>query len=225
MEDLVRELVADADGICTARCTADDACPEGYSCADVATGWHIGRKGCVPENNDCSFDAPPLPEVVLNEVLADPPAELAGDANGDGLRDDAGDQFVELLNISALEADLAGWTISDGQKVRFTFPNGTILAPGGAAVVFGAAPGEAFSAPEGVQVFTAKEGLMLDAEGDSVLLHRPGDHLEDSLVFGAEGSGARSLVRPSDGEAGATWEAHPGELLFSPGTQSDGSPF
>jgi len=36
--------------------------------------------------------------IVINEILADPPAGVFGDANGDGVTSSSQDEFVELLN-------------------------------------------------------------------------------------------------------------------------------
>src|SRR5215216_967323 len=75
--------------------------------------------------------------VVINEYLADPPPALAGDANGDGTRDAAQDEFVELVNTGAAPLDISGFTIRDATGVRFTIPPGKIMPAGEAAVVFG----------------------------------------------------------------------------------------
>lgn len=70
-------------------------------------------------------------EVVLNEVLADPPSGSDGDANGDGTRDPDDDEFVEIYNNSPSPLDLSGFTVSDGTGIQHTFPQGTVLDPGG----------------------------------------------------------------------------------------------
>ncbi len=59
--------------------------------------------------------------VVLNEVMYNPPDDL------DNL------QFVELHNASDKPADLSGWKLT--KAVRYEFPAGTILSPGGFFVV------------------------------------------------------------------------------------------
>ena len=86
--------------------------------------------------------APPRvrPQVVIDEILADPPPGITGDANGDGLRDGQANEFVEILNWGGRPVDIGGWTLSDddvSEKKRFRFPEGTILEPGERAVVFG----------------------------------------------------------------------------------------
>ncbi len=50
-------------------------------------------------------------DVMINEVLADPPDGIAGDANRDGTRDSAADEFVELVNSTARDLDLTGYQI------------------------------------------------------------------------------------------------------------------
>ena len=76
--------------------------------------------------------------VAINEVLADPAAGAPGDANGDGSRDFAEDEFIEIVNLSTAAIDISGWTLSDDDEdPRFAFPAGTILRGGCAAVLFG----------------------------------------------------------------------------------------
>ncbi len=58
------------------------------------------------------------PTLLINEVLADPPMDLAGDANGDGTRSFWEDEFVELVNVSAEAVDLSGYTISERASTR-----------------------------------------------------------------------------------------------------------
>lgn len=79
--------------------------------------------------------------VVINEVHARPASGVYGDASGDGVRDSATDEFVEVLNNEAIAIDLSGWVLRTGTTsppaVRLTWADGTILAPGQRSVVFG----------------------------------------------------------------------------------------
>jgi hypothetical protein len=91
-----------------------------------------------------SFTGDPSRNVVINEVLADPPDGITGDANHDGVRDSTQDEFVELVNGTPNELiSLSGWTIrtratgSSNETTRFTFASGTSLPAGEAIVVFG----------------------------------------------------------------------------------------
>ncbi|HYE65649.1 MAG TPA: Ig-like domain-containing protein, partial [Pyrinomonadaceae bacterium] len=49
--------------------------------------------------------------VVINEVLADPPDDVAGDANHDGVRSGTDDEFIELVNATGETISISGWTI------------------------------------------------------------------------------------------------------------------
>ena len=51
-----------------------------------------------------TFTGDPGRDIFFNEVLADPPTGLAGDANHDGVRDGTQDEFVELVNGTASDA-------------------------------------------------------------------------------------------------------------------------
>jgi len=50
-----------------------------------------------------------LREIVINEILADPPDGAAGDANRDGVRDSSQDEFVEFVNTTTRDLDLSGY--------------------------------------------------------------------------------------------------------------------
>lgn len=88
----------------------------------------------------------PYPHPLITEVLYAVPTGAAGDANGDGVRDAVGDEFVELINPHDRPIQLRGYTITDRQQtssrdgktftsVRFTFP-ALELQPGEVVVVF-----------------------------------------------------------------------------------------
>lgn len=94
---------------------------------------------------------PPPASVVINEVLVDPAAGPAGDANGDGVRDTYQDEFIELVNRGYEPVDISGWLLEPAGSNAFTFPGGTTLPPGAYIVVFGggaptALPGPALTA-------------------------------------------------------------------------------
>ncbi|MEZ4639565.1 MAG: lamin tail domain-containing protein [Caldilineaceae bacterium] len=82
---------------------------------------------------------------IINEIHADPDPDF-GDANGDGTVDSDDDEFVEIVNATGVLADIGGWTLADAVQIRFTFPAGTVLAPGCAVVVFGGGRPPAISA-------------------------------------------------------------------------------
>jgi hypothetical protein len=164
--------------------------------------------------------------VVINEFLADPAADLTGDANGDGVRDASEDEFVELYNDTGAALDMSGWTLSDAVGVRHVFPDGTEVEAGCGIVVFGG------GTPTGnfgnCVVQTASSGLIgLNNSGDTITIN---DGVGDvaTYSYGSEGGQDQALTRDPDltgdfvlhstatGSAGA---------LFSPGTLIDGNFF
>lgn len=86
----------------------------------------------------------PPPHPVITEVLFNVPLGPEGDANKDGVRDAAGDEFVEMMNPHGAPIALGGYTLTNrlttgdpkvNRGVRFRFPEFE-LEPGGVVVVF-----------------------------------------------------------------------------------------
>lgn len=169
-----------------------------------------------------SADARPAAElVVLNEFLADPPPDLEGDANGDGVRSSADDEFIEIYNAGTTTVDLSGWTIQDATSVRHTFEAGFTLAPGDLYVVFGG------GAPTGIPsgwALASSGGLSLNNTADEVKLVDAATLVVDTHPYGPEGNEDQSVLRFPDGtgawtlpaDAGLPWNFSPGELNSSP---------
>ena len=206
---------------CTAECTGDDGCPDGYTCAAVARKQTITGRACVPRHFSCSAGDAPTLEVVINEVMADPPNGQDGDLNEDGWIDPDEDEFVELVNTSKKPVDIGGWTVSDGTKVRFQFPHGVNLPKGAAAVVFGGGDPAALT-DTGALLFVAEAGLRLANTGDSVILRTAEGEVVDRVIYGSEANNDHSLVRQTDGDKDAPMVPHPGSVA-SPGTMQDGT--
>lgn len=172
-----------------------------------------------------------LASIGINEYLADPPDGLAGDANGDGVRDSGDDEFVEIMNRTDAPVDIGSFTISDADAQRFVFPPGTLIPAGEVAVVFGGGhpQGQFGNAGANGLVFTSG-GLSLNNTGDTITLKNSAAAAIESVTFGSsEGNANQSLNRNPDG-GGITFALHssiPGSAgrLFSPGAQVDGSPF
>jgi hypothetical protein len=169
---------------------------------------------------------PPSLDFVINEIHADPAGDLSGDANGDGVRDATQDEFVELVNTSASDLDVSGWTLSDGFGARHVFPPGSVVESGCSVVVFGGnTPTGTFGAS---LVQTASSGALgLNNGGDTITLSDGVTSL--SVSFGGEGGNDQSLTLEPD-VTGASYVLHAsasgsGGALFSPGTQADGSQF
>jgi hypothetical protein len=146
--------------------------------------------------------------LVINEILADPPAGY--DASGDGVASTTSDEFVELVNAGTTGIDLGGATISDGLLVRATLPPGTMLAPGKALAVFGGAA-----------------GLALNNGGDTVTIASSSGALLATVTYGTEGGHDQSLVRTHDGQSAAPFIGHLSlsTAPASPGRHTDGAPF
>lgn len=107
----------------------------------------------------------PMDQVIINEIMYNPAQPEAS--------------FVEVYNTSATAAfDLAGWRL-DG--VDFTFPAGTILAPGAYAVVASSVDG--FAAAYGFSVLPVGQYLgRLQNNGERLRLVRPGASPELDLL-------------------------------------------
>jgi hypothetical protein len=76
--------------------------------------------------------------IVFNEIHADPDSDpIAGDANGDGIRNSVHDEFVELVNVGMSEVDMTGWMLGDDERINYTFPDGYKIAPGQITAIFG----------------------------------------------------------------------------------------
>ncbi len=170
-----------------------------------------------------------LSAVGINEYLADPPDGAAGDANGDGVTSSSQDEFVEVINRTSLPVDIGGYSISDADSLRFTFPSGTILPANEAAIIFGGGTptGDFGNARLNGLVFTAT--LSLNNTGDTISLKDNGSNIVESITYGSsEGGANQSITRSPDGTG--TFVTHStaagsGGRLFSPGTRVDGSPF
>lgn len=148
----------------------------------------------TPASPSASSPPVPFPHPLITEVLYAVPTGPAGDANGDGKREVAGDEFIELINPHDRPIQLFGYALTDSQEpgkgqLKFTFP-ALELPPGGVAVVFNGAastftgpvgdakapaekPSDAFG---GAWVFTmrnANNKTALGNSGDHVLLTAP----------------------------------------------------
>jgi hypothetical protein len=166
--------------------------------------------------------------VTLNEILADPPPDPNGDANGDGVRSSSDDEFVEVINHGAAAVDLSGWSLTDSTNVRHVFPAGVVLAPGEIYVVFGG------GTPTGIpsRADVASTGtLSLNNTADTVRLQDASNVVQDAHAFGAEANADQSLIRIPDGDgtwtrphdANLVWDYSPGALNAGPSAVSSAS--
>ena len=183
---------------------------------------------CPDVPGDIENDGCPFLGFLINEVLYDPPSGDEGDANNDGTRDANGDEFIEFFN-SGPELDLSGYTVSDADQVRHTFPDGTVVPVNGVLVLFGS--GNPTGNFGGAIVQTASDGrINMNNSGDFVTVADPNGNTV--LTFDVEpfsNNPNESYTRFPDltGE----FVQHNADVpeangaLFSPGTKVDGSSF
>jgi len=171
--------------------------------------------------------------LILNEVLYDPPDGSAGDSNGDGARDANEDEFVEVVNDSNNVVDVSGLMFFDAEALdagtpRHTVPDGTMLMPRQALVVFGGgSPTGAFGGAVAQTANGFENRLNLNNSNDFLTIQDAGGAVILSFdVEALSNDPDESYTRAPDltGE----FEQHAGVVdgvLFSPGTRADGSSF
>ncbi len=181
-----------------------------------------GRGGA--DADTITITVTPLATIVINEILADPPAGQSGDANGDGTRHSSEDEFIELVNGGDESIDISGWSLSDAARVRHIFPAGTQLGPGDALLVFGGGmPSGTFGH---AHVHVAESGgLSLNNTGDTITLSDASGRIVDSHTYGKEAGKDQSLVRSPDIDGEFVKHNEIAGTPFSAGTKSDGTPF
>jgi|GEM_PF-1245511 len=171
--------------------------------------------------------------LVLNEVYLTPNYL---DANGDGSSgfDDA---FVEIVNAGASPADLSFFTLRengyDNRGEVHVFPEGTVLAPGSALVVFGGGavvPGTSADFGSAEVQLASSGGLFLSTGGEQLSLRDQSDLEVAGItlpdVTGTPDDGSFTLM--TDGDLSSGYVRHTATVPatdFSPGTQVDGTPF
>jgi hypothetical protein len=169
-------------------CAADDSVRYKVTLHDPATSTVVPWLGYRVRSGGLA--------VRLNEVLADPPADAAGDANRDGVRDSADDEFIELVNCGSGPVDIAGWKLADGTSVRHVFPDtGMVLAPGEFVTVFGGGSPTGFT---GLVMTASSGGLGLTNTSDVVSLLDRGGALADINSYSGEGNRDQAMMRHPD---------------------------
>jgi uncharacterized protein (TIGR03437 family) len=241
--------VRDADGVeitnAPVAFTSEDATIATIDADGSARGVRAGTATIKAVSGEVSASAQltvfPL-SLVINEILADPPEGAAGDANRDGTRSSAQDEFVELVHASTRDLDLGGYQLTvrnsnNTDIVRHTFAADTILAPGTSIVVFGGAQGSTFNPAHpafgGALVLPASTGgLSLTNGGSTVKLLDPAGATIDLFTYGdtngLDADRNQSLTRAPDalGDFALHQTAHGSDgRAFSPGTRVDGTPF
>jgi hypothetical protein len=113
-------------------------------------------------------------QLIINEVLYDPSNTLLeGDANGDGVYSQTDDEFIEFVNIGSTNLNLSGYQIWDDTLIGtlvYTIPNGTIIPPQGALVVFGGGKPVGLFGGSLVLADTGISGLNLNNSGEVIVI-------------------------------------------------------
>lgn len=172
-------------------------------------------------------------QLIINEVLFDPPNNIAGDANGDGTRSASADEFIEFINNSSTPLNISGYKIYDATNLALptdtpnhTVPANTIISANGTYVLFG---GGTPTGIPGDRVETSTTGnLNLSNSGDVITITDASstvilifDSSATGLDFGANQSVTRSPDITGDFVLHTTANA---ALLFSPGSTTGAAP-
>jgi len=180
-------------------------------------------------------EVPEVGDLVINEVLTNPGTTL--DANQDGIVSGSDDEFVEVLNVSSRVLALGGvQTVTGGAVHRtFTFPAGTCVDPGQAAVIFSKYEGGGDFG--GALVFGLGQHLNLTNTGGFVTLRAAAGGVLDEMTYtqGAgtdqvPSTGGTTLTRNIDGDIESAFIRHTvaplsGGAPMSPGRCQNGNPF
>ena len=214
------------DGFCVSgRCVGHLAAAQAEEA--VAHRWADAGDAIVPQVDAPGASVPPPcrgavaaspANIVVNEVLVNVPQGPAGDANGDGLRDPYDDEFVELANPTAEPVDMAGVTISNGNKLKFWFEPFCLL-PGESVVVFG---GGSVGSSVTTAATISDTSFAFGNEGGTVVVGANAGEIA-RVQYGK--SDPVSLTRTPQ-LVGNQWVPHTAlnPAPFSPGTCPDGSP-
>lgn len=224
-------------------CTTNSDCANsfgvGYTCR-LSDGICVVPSSGTPSGPSADTGQPMVEftAVVINEVLYDPSNDMPtdtgapppGDANGDRVYVHNEDEFVELINVEAAMTDLSGFALYDEEAwgvgyPRHLIPEGTVLAPGEALVVFGGGtPTGDFG---GAQVQVASGGqINMNNANDTLWITNPdGDIVLTFEVEPRSDNPNESYTRNPD--IVGLFEQHGDSTtsLFSPGTRVDGTPF
>ncbi len=139
-------------------------------------------------------------KVVLNEILADPPADT--DVNNDGNANTTEDEFVELFNYGDIDVSLTNWTIKVNGELRHTFEAGEDIAKETYATVFGGGTPSGFESLEG-NVYTASTGALYLINAGAIVLLSNAEGIPMDVLKYPEGDLAGgdnvSMIRDPDG--------------------------
>ena len=170
--------------------------------------------------------------IIVNEFYPDD----QDDANEDGeVARDGKDEFVEFVNVSRIAVDLSDHTLNDEVAIRHRFPEGTVIEPGCALVVFGGGDVIEGNNPlfGGATVQLANEsnefGLGLNNSGDFIRLLTPEGVEISGLRYDATNGDLGSRVREPDLTGDFVFHIDvvnsPALFLYTPGFTVQAEPF
>lgn len=137
-------------------------------------------------------ETPPLPNIIINEILAD---DGVIDANQDGSTAGTDDEFVELVNLDPIPYDLTGYTIADAVGIKYTF--GAVTIPAGGSVVIFSGGTTPFTNIPGISD-KASGGLGFNNTGDTVTLENAASTVIDTYTYANEANDDQSIGRNED---------------------------
>lgn len=177
-----------------------------------------------PSELTLSISDDDAPDIVFNEINAEP----GDDANGDGTLDSDTDEFVELVNNETADIDISGWAYNDGSSSEYIFPEGSVIPAGQAILLFdntsGTQPQGNFG---GAQVFSDAE-IGLNNSPETLTLKDAQGNTIATATYGNDASGEANVLDPEiTGNSYIDHSTATGAegALSSPGTQVDGTPF
>ncbi len=131
--------------------------------------------------------------VFINELFYHPASELDRE------------EWIELANTGTNAVDVAGWQFTEG--VRFTFPAGTVIAPGGYLVVAADAASFATNHPAVTNFVAGWDGILSNSGQQVRLADAAGDTV-DAVRYADDGEWAERVRSEVDyGHRGWNWES------------------
>lgn len=179
------------------------------------------------------FTAQNKAQLIINEVLYDPSnIGLEGDANGDSVYSQAQDEFIEFVNTGSTPLDVSGYQIADSNiatnlvNVVYIVPNGIIIPPSGALVIFGGGLPKGMFGGSIVLADTGIDGLSMNNSGEVILVRNNTSNVvlrfnSDALSNNPD----ESYTRSPDLTGNFVQHASLNPRKFSPGTKLTGAPF
>ena len=168
-------------------------------------------------------------QLIINEVLYDPSnSGLDGDANRDSVYSQDDDSFIEIYNNSSSAFDISGFEIWDdtaaGGSVQFIFPANTTIPAEEVVVVFGG--GTLTGSFGSAVVFKGDSGLNFNNSGEVIGVKDTSGAW--TLTFDSDAlsnNPNESYTRFPDVTGGFLQHGDTTNVLFSPGTKTDGTAF